>query len=107
MKCIEENSERLDLLQKTFQVEEKQKKRLLDISRQKKTEMEEAQRNQMYGGFSQSTTTMSMLDQEEAIRKSLVDDMIKNSNGSNTTTVKVLTNLQGISNFSFTSNIYL
>ena len=70
MKCIEENSERLDLLQKTFKVEEKQNRRLLEIALQKRKEMEEAQRNQIGGGF--STTTMSMFDQEEAIRKSLV-----------------------------------
>lgn len=91
MKCIEENTERLDFLQKSLEVEEKQKKRLLDISLEKKKEMEEAQTKQIYHGFSNST--MTMFDQEEAIRKSLVEDMIKTA--PHTPTVKVLTNLQG------------
>ena len=67
--------------------------------------MEEAQKNQMYNGFSNSTTTISMFDQEEAIRKSLVDDMIKYSTPSNAPTVKVLTNLQGKNKFDLNMKI--
>lgn len=95
MKCIEENTERLDLMQRTYELEEKQRQRLLDISLQKKKELEQAQRSNMYDGYSNSTTTDSMLDQEEANRKTLVDEMVKNSTPSNAPIVKVLTNLQG------------
>ena len=92
MASIEENTERLDLLQRTLSVEEKQKKRLQDLTTLEKKENEQAQRLKMYEGF---TSTNSTLDQEEAHRKELVDDMIKHSTPSNTPTVKVLTNLQG------------
>lgn len=95
MKCIEENTEQLDLLQKTLQVEEKQKKRLMDLSVQNQKEIEISQRKQLYDGYLNSTTTTSMLDQEEAERKLLVDEMVRTSTPSNAPTVRVLTNLQG------------
>lgn len=93
MKCIEENTERLNLLQKTLELEEKQKKRLLEISLQKRKENEDCQRKQMCDDYSNTTTTM--LNEEEAIRKSLVDEMVKTCTPANAPTVKVLTNLQG------------
>lgn len=93
MKCIEENTERLDFLQRCLEVEEKQRKRLLEISNNKKKEMEEVKQNQIYDNNSTSTT--EMLDQEDAIRKTLVEEMVKTSTPSNAPIVKVLTNLQG------------
>ena len=95
MKTIEENTERLDLLQRTLLLEERQNKRLIELSTQKEKEIENDQRKQMYEGYTNSTTTISKLDQEEAQRKLLVDEMVKTSTPSNAPTVKVLTNLQG------------
>ena len=95
MQSIEENTERLDLLQRTFQVEQKQIKRLMDLSSQKNKEIEKSKTNEMYEGYSNNTSTTSMLEQEETQRKLLVEEMISSSTPTNAPTVKVLTNLQG------------
>lgn len=95
MQSIEENSERLTLLQKTLSVEHRQKKRLLDISIQKERQLEQANTAKLLEGYTNCTTTDSILDQEDALRKTLVDAMVKNSTPSDAPTVKVLTNMQG------------
>lgn len=94
--CIEENTEQLDLLQKTLEVEQRQKNRLLQISLQKERENENEKRKNLLDGT--STTTNSLLDQEDTTRKELVQAMVENSNQCNGPVVKVLTNLQGNKN---------
>ena len=94
MKCIEENTERMDLLEKTLQVEEKQKKRLLDLTLQREKDQEKANLSKLHEGNMSAST--SMLDQEDAQRKHLVDEMVSNTTPSNAPVVRVLTNLQGI-----------
>lgn len=91
MTCIEENTERLDLMQKTLAVEEKQKKRLLEASIRTQNEIQRAKTTQLYEGNS----TDSILNQEEAHRKELVDLMLHNTTPSITPIVKVLNNVQG------------
>lgn len=93
MQSIEENTERLDLLHKTLELEIKQKKRLMEISSMKQREIADASRTELYEGL--NSTTNSMLCQEEAHRKELVDVMVQNSNSSNGPVVKVLNNVQG------------
>lgn len=93
MKSIEENTERLDLLQKTLAVEEKQKKRLLEVSNNKKKELEESNQKKLY---EVNCATTSILDQEDSHRKELVENMVQNSAPSLTPVVKVMTNVQGI-----------
>lgn len=94
MQLLEENTERLDLLERTLVLEQRQRKRLLDVSVQKQKEIEQANRVQLYQGT--NSTTNSILNQEEAQRKELVDAMVQNSPPIMTPVVKVLTNLQGI-----------
>ena len=94
MECIGENSERLELLEKTLVLEQRQKKRMQDLSKQKQKELAEAHTLALYEGTLNSTT--SVLEQEDAVRKDLVDAMVKNSTPSNGPVVKVLTNVQGI-----------
>ena len=89
---IEENTEKLDLLEKTLLIEEKQKKRLQGIMSQNEKEKEEAARIQLFEG--NNATTMSMLDQEESQRKELMDGLIRNSTP-NAPVVKVLNSIQG------------
>ena len=97
MKCIEENSERLDLLQKTLSLEEKQKKRLLDLTIQKEMEIESANQLKLYDGA--TATSNSILDQEDTIRKQLAESMNQSSTTALTPVVRVLNNVQG--NYSF------
>ena len=92
MQSIEENTEQLDLLERTLLVEQKQKKRLEVIALQKQQQMEESNRRKMFEG--KVTTTPTALDEEEAQRKDLVDTMIKDCT-SNSPVVKVLTNVHG------------
>lgn len=93
MKLIEENTEQLDLLERAFLLEERQRKRLMDFSIKKENEIGKDKHKTMYEGYINSTTTL--LDQEETQRKSLVDEMVRAATPSNAPTVKVLTNLQG------------
>ena len=90
---IEENTERLDLLEKSLQVEQRQKKRLEDLSKQQEKEREEASRRELYDG--NKNTTLSNINEEEDQRKELVDAMIRHANPSNGPVVKVLTNVHG------------
>ena len=92
MESIEDCSERLDLLEKTLAVEEKQKKRKLDLAIQKKREDEESSKEQLH---QIPPTTQSLLDQEVSHRKSLVDAMVRESSPSNAPVVKVLSNITG------------
>lgn len=90
--CIEEQSERLDLLEKTILVEEKQKKRISELnSLQNKNKEMEASLNLL----DVNGTSSSVLEQEEGHRKMLVDSMNKNSTNSNGPIVRCLTNVQG------------
>ena len=92
MQSIEENTERLDLLQKSLAVEQKQKQRLFELSNNKKKELEEANRKRLY---EVNCATTSILDQEDSHRKELVENMVQNSATSLTPVVKVMTNVQG------------
>lgn len=92
MKCIEEYTERLDLLERTLAVEEKRRKRLLELSLAQQKEREKAQRLELIEG---NPTSNSLLNQEDTQRKQLVDNMVQNSSPSNGPIVKVLTNVQG------------
>lgn len=94
-KCIEENTERLDLLTKTLLVEERQKKRLQELSMKEQKESEEANRRQLFEGTNPNTPP-SILDQEEANRKELMTEMIRHSSPSDGPAIKVLNNIQGI-----------
>ena len=94
MKCIEEHNERLDLLQKTLLVEERQKKRLLDLNIEKHNEIEEANQRKLYEGNTNLTTT-SMMDQEDSHSQQLLDEMAKASSTINDPAVKVMTYVQG------------
>ena len=102
MKCIEENSERLDLLQKTVFLEEKQKKRLEEVTIQKEREVEMANQTKLYDGTS---TNNSLLDQEEALGKELVKNMNQSSPTALTPVLRVLNNVQG--NYFYCSLSYI
>lgn len=93
MKCIEENSERLDLHLKSFSLEEKQKKRLLEINIQRKREIDTTNQMKLYDGTS---TNSSILDQEDDIRKQLSESMNQCSTPALTPVVRVLNNVHGI-----------
>lgn len=93
MKCIEENTERLDLLQKTLSLEEKQKKRLKDMNIEREKQVQDEKIQKLYDGNGNSNS--SVLDQEEALRKQLVDTMIQSATPATTPVVRVLTNVQG------------
>lgn len=90
--CIEENTEKLDLLEKTLALEQKQNSRLEDMIKQKEKEREQAMRQQLYEGSSPTTT--SILNLEDAQRKGLMDALIRDSTP-NAPVVKVLNNIQG------------
>lgn len=92
MKSIEENSERLDLIQKTYLLEQKQKKRLLDLAIQKEREIAEANQKKLYDG---TTSSNSLLDQEDAHRKELFQAMNNSSTTALTPVIRVLNNFQG------------
>lgn len=92
MKSMEENYERLDLLQKTLSLEEKQKKRLLETTIQKERELEKEQHLKLYDG---TTTNSSILDQEDSIRKELGQSMNQSSTTALTPVVRVLNNVHG------------
>ena len=92
MQCIAENTERLDLLQKTLTVEQRQRKRLSDLSLEKQKEDEEAQRLSLYEA---NSSPPSVLDQEDGIRKQLVEEMVKSSTPAIAPVVKCLSNVQG------------
>ena len=103
MTCIEENTERLDLMQKTLAVEEKQKKRLMEASIQKEQELQQANIMQLFEG---NSTADSVLNQEEAHRKQLVDHMLKNTSPSIAPVVKVVNNVQGMLTITFHKDKY-
>ena len=98
MECIAENSERIDLFEKTVALEQRQKKRMMDLSIQKQKELDQANSLALYEGTFNSST--SVLEQEEAVRKELVEAMVHSSTPSNGPVVKVLTNVQGIHSLS-------
>ena len=100
MKCIEENYERLDLLEKTLALEEKQNKRLLDINIQEEKEMEEENIVKLY-----TTTINTPLDEEDSARKELVESMAQNSTPALSPIIRNLTNVQGKNSF-FIFNYY-
>lgn len=80
------------MLEKTLQLEEKQKKRILDWSIQKDKEKEEAKKKELYEGT--RSTTLAMIEGEEAQRKELLNAMIQTTS-SDGPVVKVLTNVHG------------
>ena len=93
MLLIEETTEKLDLLERTLIVENKQRNRLEALSLQKQKKNEEDDRKQLLDGH--TTTPPAILDQEDAQRKVLVEAMIRESTPSNGPVVKVLTNVHG------------
>ena len=91
MKCIEENSQRIDLLQKTLALEDRQNLRIYEMNFQKKREMETAKNSKLIdGGINDS-----ILDQEEAQGRELVHSMVQSSTPTIAPVVRVLTNVQG------------
>lgn len=92
---IQENTERLNLLEKSLALEEKQMKRVMELSIQKKKDMEDADRKKLLQENSNNSNVSSILDLEDIQRKELVDTMVKTSTPSNGPVVKVLTNVQG------------
>lgn len=94
MTLIEENTEMIDLWQKTLEVENRQKKRMVDMSSLKEKEKEMEKEAELLQGNSSSHYA---LEQEESQRKTLVDDMIHKSNSNIGSVVKVLAHTQ--SNF--------
>lgn len=93
MKSIEENTEKLDLLERTLTLENNQKKRLQAIALKKQQELDESNRRDLFEGH--TTSTAALLNQEESHRKELMDTMIRESTSSNSTVVKVLTSVNG------------
>lgn len=81
------------MLEKTLLVEEKQRKRLQEIAMQNRKEKEADITNQLYEGS--TTTANSILDQEEAQRKELMDSLVRDSTP-DAPVVKVLNNVQGM-----------
>ena len=69
------------------------------MSHTNEKEREEANMALLYQGM--STTTTSLLDQEDAQRKELMDALVRDSTPSNAPVVKVLTNVQGTNNSYF------
>lgn len=94
MKSIEENTERLDLLQKTLEIEQRQQKRLMDLARQKQREKEEAERRKLFDATNTAAPTAATLDQDEVQSRQLIDEVAKTS-PPNAPVVRVLTNING------------
>ena len=93
MKSIEENTEKLDLLERTVIVEQKQKQRLEALALEQQQQIENAKKRQLFEGH--ATTSTPILDQEDAHRKELVDTMVRECSSSQGPIVKVLTNVNG------------
>ena len=93
MKSIEENTEKLDLLERTVLVEEKQKNRLKAIALEKEREIAQSKKRQLLEGH--APTSAAMLDEEDNNRRELLDAMNRDSNPSNGPVVKVLSNVHG------------
>lgn len=102
MSSIEENTEKLELLKKTFLVEERQKKRIYEMNLLRQKEVEEEKIHKL---LEHKATSNSMFQQEDKHRKILVETMVKNANPTNRPIVKVLQNVEGIS--SLLSNLHL
>lgn len=90
MSCITDNSERINLLEKTRDIECRQKKRMADLN--DFTDKEKDKENKLLEVKRSSTY---ILDQEEENRKMLVVDMNVNATDSVKPIVKVLNNVQG------------
>lgn len=93
-KLIEESSEKLDLLEKTLLVDERQRQRLLTMTMEKEREREKARTLQLYDGTLYTPSTL--FEQEECHRKELVEEMMKSSTPSNMPIVRCINNVQGI-----------
>lgn len=76
-------------------IEEKRKKRLNDATIQTQKEIEQANKEKLSEGYSNTSSTVAILDMEDAHSKQLVDVMVNNSTTTNGPVVKVLTNVQG------------
>lgn len=93
MLTIEELTERLILTEKTAALEEKQRRRLMESSSNRQQAKSDDVRLP-----EASAESNSLLDQEDAHRKLVVDNMVQNCSASNGPVVKVLVNVQGIKN---------
>ena len=80
-------------MEKAREVEVKQRQRLQNISMQRQSLIEQTNRLRLFE--ENNTTAASILDQEDAQRKQLVDVMVRESTPSNAPVVRVLTNIQG------------
>ena len=80
------------MLQKTLAVEQRQKQRLIELTMKKERELEEAKKKKM---CEVTTISTALMDQEEAQRKDLMNDLVQNSAPGNGPVIKVLTNVQG------------
>ena len=114
MKCIEENSEQLDLLHKTLSLEAKQRKRLLQLTIEQDKQIEAAKNIRLHNGNGYNPNSQ-VLDKEEAEGKELVRSMVQNASPAIAPVVRVLTNVQGkpkqtlqfFGQFNFTEKILL
>lgn len=93
MSFIEENTELVELLKKTLEVEKKQEKRLSDLSEIKR--MEELKQQEISLLDKTKTSPNCVLEQEEAHRNLLVEDMLQKSNSVVGPIVKVVAHTQG------------
>ena len=78
---------------KNRDLEERQKKRFLQITIEKSRDIERDNQMKLYEGM--SSTTTALLEQEESHGKELLNTLVRNSKPSDGPVVKVLTNVQG------------
>lgn len=86
---MEEAAEKLDLLERTLALEQRQKNREQEMLRLKQQDLQQKNAPQH-----QEASSNSVLFLEEAERKKLAESMVRNPN-SNGPIVKVLNNVQG------------
>lgn len=94
MGIIEDQSEKLNLLEKTEEIDARRKKKNAAMDELLKKEKEKAEIEKLKQGS--MLTSSSQLDQEDSHRRSLIHELQQNSNDSQKPIVKVLTNIQGI-----------
>ena len=82
------------MLQKTFALEERQKRRLLEIAIQNESDLETKKNSKLYEA-NNSNANHSLLDEEEAQGRELVRSMVQKSTPQIAPVVRVLNNVQG------------
>lgn len=92
MENIEDYTEKLDLMQRTKNIELRQKQRIASMQALAEKEKEKEREKNLIDGF-KTTTPSSVLDQEDEQRKKLVHDMNINPSENLRPAVKVLNNV--------------